>query len=144
MIARTRRPAMRDRRSGFTLMELLLVLVILVILGSMTVAIFGGVQQGALEDAAKSEIGLLAGQVDVYHLQVRQYPTALEDLIKKPSGEMGGKWQGPYVKGDAINKDPWGRDYRFAAPGKKNTSSYDIWSVGPDGQDGTDDDIGNW
>lgn len=144
MIARTRRSATRDRRLGFTLMELLLVLVILVILGSMTVAIFGGVQQGALEDAAKSEIGLLSGAVDLYQFNMRQYPSSLDELIKAPSGDAADNWRGPYVKGEEINKDPWHNDYRFAAPGKKNTETYDIWSLGPDGQDGTDDDIGNW
>jgi general secretion pathway protein G len=45
---------------------------------------------------------------------------------------------------DKIAKDPWERDYRFAAPGKHNPESFDVWSVGPDGQDGSADDIGNW
>jgi general secretion pathway protein G len=53
------------------------------------------------------------------------------------------KWNGPYRE-KAVPSDPWGRQYQYASPGRHNTDSYDVWSLGPDGADGTDDDIGNW
>ncbi len=132
------------RRDGFTLMELLLVLAILVVLGSMTVAFFGGTRQKAFINAAKGEIGIFKSSIGRYQLDVKKYPNSLEELINKPSGEEGELWGGPYVEGNEINKDPWGNPYRIAAPGKNNSDTYDLWSFGPDGQDGSDDDIGNW
>ncbi len=131
-------------RQGFTLIELLLVLAILVVLGSMTVAFFGGTRQKAYRDAARGEIGILSGGVDRYEFDMRNYPSSLDELLKAPSGDDATDWGGPYLKGSEVNEDPWGNAYRLAVPGKKNSESYDLWSLGPDGQDGTDDDIGNW
>ncbi|QDU55447.1 type II secretion system major pseudopilin GspG [Aeoliella mucimassa] len=133
----------RSRREGFTLIELLLVLAILVVLGAMATAIFGGTREKALVDAAKGEIGILKGAVDRYEWHMKEYPSSLEDLINQPSGDNASDWGGPYLDGQEINKDPWNNDYRLAAPGKHN-EKYDLWSLGPDRQDGTDDDIGNW
>lgn len=133
----------RHKRQGFTLIELLLVLAILVVLGSMTVAFFGGTRQSAYIDAAKGQIGIFEGAVDRYEFDMTEYPGSLDDLLKKASDKDGPKG-GPYLKGKEIKKDPWKNDYKFVAPGKKNPESYDIWSIGPDKQDGTDDDIGNW
>lgn len=127
---------------GFTLMEVLLVLVILVVLGSMAVGVFSGTQERALKDAARSQIGIFERAVDIYKHHTKEYPKNLEDLAKRPSGDIGDRWEGPYIKG--AKKDPWENPYQFAAPGKKNPDTFDIWSTGPDGRDGTDDDIGNW
>lgn len=138
------RTSTRPRREGFTLIELLLVLAILVVLGSMTVAFFGGTREKALKDAARGQLGIFDGAIDRFNWDMRRYPNSLDELIKKPSGEDAEKWPGAYLKGSEIKDDPWGNPYRIAVPGKKNSESYDIWSVGPDGQDGTDDDIGNW
>jgi general secretion pathway protein G len=81
--------------------------------------------------------------IQMYRLDTRQYPSDLEELITKPSdAALANRWGGPYM--DKIAKDPWENDYRFAAPGKHNADSFDVWSVGPDGQDGSADDIGNW
>jgi len=140
-----RRVASRNDRHGFTLMEVLLVLVILVILASLAVSTYSGVQNRALRDAAKSKVGLIAGQVDTYQLHMRKYPGTLQDLIDRPSDAAAAEnWSGPYLKESGALRDPWNNDFKFATPGKHNPNSYDIWSVGPDGQDGTDDDIGNW
>lgn len=130
-------------RQGFTLIELLLVLAILVVLGSMTVAFFGGTRQKAYVDAARGQIGIIKGAVDRYEFDMRNYPSSLDELVNKPSGEEASSWGGPYMDGK-IKADPWGNEYRIAVPGKKNTDRYDLWSLGPDKQDGTDDDIGNW
>ncbi len=134
----------RARRQGFTLIELLLVLAILVVLGSMTVAFFGGTREKALKDAARGQLGIFERAIDRFHFDMQRYPNSLDELIKKPSGEDAEMWPGAYLKGSEIKEDPWRNAYRIAVPGKKNSESYDIWSLGPDGQDGTDDDIGNW
>ncbi|HVT30907.1 MAG TPA: type II secretion system major pseudopilin GspG [Lacipirellulaceae bacterium] len=134
-----------DGRPGFTLMEVLLVLVILVILASLAVSTYRGVQTRALKDAAKSKVGMIAKQVDLYQVHMLTFPSNLNDLINKPSdAKAADRWSGPYLKDSSALRDPWENDIRYANPGKHNTDSYDIWSVGPDGQDGTADDIGNW
>jgi general secretion pathway protein G len=133
------------QHAGFTLMEVLLVLVILVILASLAVTTYRGVQDRALKDAAKSKVGIISGQIDTYQLHMRNYPQSLQDLMNKPSdARLAERWAGPYFKDSSALRDPWENEIRYAAPGKHNAQSYDIWSVGPDGQDGTQDDIGNW
>jgi general secretion pathway protein G len=137
-----RRPS-RDARSGFTLMEVLLVLVILVVLASLAVNVFSGTQDQANRNAAAAQVGLYKRAIDLYRLNMRQYPSDLQELVTEPSdAASAAKWGGPFM--DKIAKDPWDQEYRFAAPGKHNADSFDVWSVGPDGQDGSADDIGNW
>jgi general secretion pathway protein G len=133
----------RNRRLGFTLMEVLLVLMILVVLASMAVTIFGGTQEQALKDAAKGEVGIFRTAIDLYKLHTKDFPSSMKDLAEKPSdSKVAENWRGPYLNKSPM--DPWENEYKFAAPGKHNTESFDVWSMGPDGQDGTDDDIGNW
>jgi general secretion pathway protein G len=135
----------RDGRSGFTLIELLLVLAILVVLASMVVTMFSGTQERALKDAAKGQVGIFKSAVNLYKFHTRQYPSDLSGLIAKPGdASVASRWNGPYLDSPKVPQDPWDRDYRFAAPGKHNPDTFDVWSTGPDGQDGTDDDIGNW
>jgi general secretion pathway protein G len=130
-------------RVGFTLIEVLLVLIILVILGSLAVTQLGGVQEGANIKAARSQVGLIKSAIDLYKLDMNQYPAQLEDLWQKPSdNSLSEKWREPYM--DKLNEDPWGNAYMYEKEGKKNTGKYDFWSNGPDGKSGTEDDIGNW
>ncbi|MFO0790251.1 MAG: type II secretion system major pseudopilin GspG [Pirellulales bacterium] len=138
------RRARRDR-AGFTLIELLLVLAILVVLASMVVTMFSGTQEKALKDAAKGQVGIFKSAINLYKFHTRNYPSDLSALTTKPSdANVASRWAGPYLDAGKVPLDPWDRDYRFVAPGKHNADSFDVWSVGPDGQDGTDDDIGNW
>ncbi|MEX0612631.1 MAG: type II secretion system major pseudopilin GspG [Pirellulales bacterium] len=135
----------RDRRAGFTLMEVLLVLVILVVLASMAVTIFGGTQEQAMKDAAKGQVGIFKSAVNLYKFHTKNYPESLEGLIARPGDDkLGERWMGPYVDATKVPLDPWDREYKFAAPGKHNADTFDVWSLGPDGQDGSEDDIGNW
>ncbi len=132
-------------RLGFTLMEVLLVLMILVVLASMAVTIFGGTQERALKDAAKTQVGLFKSAINFYKLHTKSNPGGLADLINKPGdSKVATHWEGPYLDVTKIPLDPWDNEYKFASPGKHNTESFDVWSVGPDKQDGTEDDIGNW
>jgi general secretion pathway protein G len=140
---RNRRQGLRQAKQGFTLMEVLLVLMILVVLASMAVTIFGGTQEQALKDAAKGEIGVFKSAINLYKFHTKGFPSDLEDLNKKPGDSKAAeRWAGPYLDKSPI--DPWDNKYKLAAPGKHNPDSFDVWSTGPDGQDGTADDIGNW
>jgi general secretion pathway protein G len=137
---------MRRRRRGFTLMEVLLVLAILVILGSLAAMSFTGVMSQSDIDAAKSQVGLLKTPVDLYYNTFRTYPPTLQALVVAPPDVDQAKWGriiGPSFP-SGLPKDPWNGEYKFAAPGSHNPNGYDIWSAGPDGVDGTEDDIGNW
>ena len=139
---RKRRPPQRSRR-GFTLMEVLLVLVILVVLASMAVTMFSGTQAQADKQAAAAQVGIVKRAIEMYQFHTKSYPDDLNGLVTKPSDtKLADRWAGPYL--DKVPKDPWDNDFRFAHPGKHNPESFDVWSTGPDGQDGNDDDIGNW
>ena len=133
-----------NRRGGFTLMEVLLVLAILVILGAMVAMNFTTIMGGADRNAARSQIGLFEPAIKLYFLHLKHYPPNLEALQAAP-GDLPNpaKWDGPYLE-KTIPLDPWGRPYQYSAPGRYNVDSYDLWSLGPDGADGTEDDIGNW
>jgi general secretion pathway protein G len=132
-------------RVGFTLMEVLLVLVILVVLGAIVVPMFGGIGESANVKAATTQVGFLENAVDMYKFETKQMPGSLDDLVNKPSdAKVAKNWSGPYMKGNKDLVDPWDNPYKYESKGKKNQGGYDVWSVGPDGQDGTDDDIGNW
>jgi general secretion pathway protein G len=137
----------RRRRSGFTLMEVLLVLAILVILGSLAAMSFTGVFSSAEEKGVKSQIGLFKPAIEMYQMTFRKYPSSLQDLVVAPADVDQAKWQkeiGPSFPSGTIPKDAWGHDYQFAAPGTHNVNGYDVWSNGPDGAPNTADDIGNW
>ena len=132
-----------NRRDAFTLIEVLLVLVILVILGSLATNMFIGTQDTANKNAAKAQMGIIADPMNRYRLDMNKFPSKLEELWEEPSdSELQEKWSGPYV--EKLKNDPWENPYQYLAEGKKNTKKYDFWSNGPDGQSGTDDDIGNW
>jgi type II secretion system protein G len=78
--------------------------------------------------------------LDRYEIDNGSYPSNFNDLILKPTGMTN--WSGPYL--DGIPQDGWGHNYIYEFPGKHNPSSYDLLSAGPDGKEGTEDDIGNW
>jgi general secretion pathway protein G len=132
------------RGRGFTLVELLLVLVILSILASVVVINVYKRPEQARIAAAKADISTIDGCLESFNLDCGRFPTSEEGinaLIEQPSDVKN--WQGPYLK-KGLPKDPWGRDYQYSRPGQHNADSFDLWSNGPDGQPGTDDDITNW
>jgi len=132
------------RRSGFTLIELLLVLVILATLAALVVPKFAGRTEQAKVTRAKTDISRLETALDAFEVDNGRYPTTEEGLMvlyRQPAGLE--TWRGPYIK-RGVPKDPWGRQYIYVYPGRHNTQGYDLYSVGPDGQEGTEDDIVNW
>ena len=132
------RPAQR----GFTLVELLLVLVILALIGGLVLPGIIGKAEGAKVKAAASQINRLAMAVESYYLDTGETPDDLSQLVEEP-GNVGG-WNGPYVKASSL-KDPWGREYVYQYPG--DHGDFDLWSLGADGQPGGEDknaDINSW
>lgn len=132
----------RQGSRGFTLIEILLVVIIIGILVSLVAPRLSGRSQEARIQAARADIeGGIALALDLYEVDNGMYPSKLENLVTKPSHAPN--WKGPYVK-KGIRKDPWGNDYVYRMPGQQNTTSYDIYSLGPDKQEGTQDDVVNW
>ncbi len=130
-------------RRAFTLIELLLVLVILGILAAIVVPKFAGRTDDARNAAAKTQIAGFSTSLDAYEVDTGSYPKGSEglfDLVQAPSDVQG--WKGPYMK--EVPVDPWGKPYVYVSPGRNNPSSYDIYSLGTDGREGTEDDITNW
>ncbi len=78
------------------------------------------------------------------HYRAGRYPDSLKDLLKKPPDWPASHWDGPYVSTLELLNDPWNRPYQYRYPGVHSLQSYDLWSVGPDGVNGTADDISNW
>jgi general secretion pathway protein G len=131
------------RSRGFTLIELLLVLVILGVLAAIVVPKFAGRTEQARQAAAKTQVSSFATVLDAYEVDNGFYPkgkSGLNDLVQ--ASRDAKNWRGPYLK--EVPKDPWGNDYVYECPGKNNPTSYDVSSMGPDGQMGTEDDINNW
>lgn len=119
---------------GFTLIEILLVVVIIGILAAVVVPNLGGKVGQAQTNAAKASVQAISMAVDLYELDNGKYPDSLQSLINKGS-EIN--WNGPYLKKSEIPKDPWGNEFQYTKQG----SSYTISSAGPDGSFGSGDDI---
>lgn len=148
---RNQRVSRPQPRSGFTLVEMLVVLAILVLLISMVGPRILGSKQKADISAAKTQMGMLMSSLETYVVDMRAYPdteVGLDALINDPStedDEKKSKWGGPYIKKSQLPKDPWGNDYKYEYPGTHTKNKEpEIWSMGPDGQEGTDDDIVSW
>jgi general secretion pathway protein G len=141
IVRRSRRAATR----AFTLMEVLLVLIILVVIGTIVVPNIFGAKEKADINAARTQVLSVKGAIRLYRLNMNKYPASLDDLFNKPSDAAEAeKWGSePYLT-EKLAPDPWSNEYQYANPGKHNTDSFDVWSNGPDGQSGSDDDIGNW
>ena len=137
--------SMNSRRRGFTLIEVMLVMVILVILASLATVAIASNKRKANINAAKIQVGLFKTAIDSYFLDMNCYPTDLRELRYPANGAASTRWNGPYIDSDNF-LDPWGTPYQIISPGRHNQGpdSFDVWSLGPDGQDNTTDDIGNW
>ncbi len=139
---------MKRKQSGFTLLEVMVVVVILGILASFVVPNLLGNKEKADQQKAISDISALEQALDMYKLDNSVYPTTdqgLEALVAKPSGspEPRNYRNGGYIK--RLPNDPWGSEYQYLSPGDNGT--IDIFTLGADGEEGGEEvaaDIGNW
>lgn len=131
---------------GFSLIELLVVIIILGLLaGLVGPRLFGRVGQSK-QAAARAQIELFSAALDQYRLDVGSYPASgagLDALVKNPSAS---NWNGPYLKKNVVPADPWGKPYQYkCCPG--DHGDYDIWSLGADGApggEGENADVSSW
>lgn len=134
-----------NKQQGFTMLELMVVIVILGILASMVLPQVFGNKEIAERQKVVSDLTALEGAMDMYKLDNHRYPTTdqgLDALVNEPtiSPEPRNYRRAGYVK--RLPKDPWGNEYLLISPGE--VGEYDIFSAGLDGEEGTDDDIGTW
>ena len=128
------RPYGRCANAGFTLLELLVVLVIIGLLAGLVAPKFFGQIGKSETQVARAQIDSLEKALDQYRIDTGHYPDAavgLTALVSKPDSET--RWGGPYLKRD-VPKDPWGRDYVFRTPGAKG--EFDLFTYGSDGAAG--------
>ncbi|MGQ9607266.1 MAG: type II secretion system major pseudopilin GspG [Thermogutta sp.] len=140
------RSSRRRSRRGVTLIEVLLVLVILLIIASMAVMAYGPIQRRAYINAARAQIKAFKAPIQRYYLDTNQYPASLDALLQAPADLPDpSKWDGPYLDSQFVPLDPWGNEYQYMYPGQNDPEGFpDIWSFGPDGVDGTEDDVTSW
>ena len=146
--------SMKNRRphaqSGFTLIEIMVVVVILGILGALVIPNIMGRPDQAKVTVARADVKAIASALEMYRLDNGVYPSTdqgLEALVSEPSGSPEPRNWNPsgYLK--RVPLDPWGNPYLYELPGEKNAGSYDLYSLGADGRlggEGINADIGNW
>ena len=137
------------RESGFTLIEIMVVLVIIAIMTALIAPQIMGRVDEARVTAAKQDVRTLETALDFYQMDNFRYPTTdqgLSALVEKPEPPPPNWRTGGYLKATTVPKDPWGNEYRYLFPGSHG-GSYDLYSLGADGEpggEGVDADIGSW
>lgn len=134
-------------KKGFTLIELMLVVIIIGVLVGMVMPRLVGKSEQAKKSVAGADIEAnISSGLELYEVDNGSFPTTDQGLlalrVKPSSSPMPKNWNGPYLKKDP--KDPWGNEYAYKSPGEHNNDGYDLSSKGKDGIEGTDDDIVNW
>lgn len=134
-------------RSGFTFLEIMMVVVIIGMLAALVGPRIAGRAQQARVNTAKTQLTSLENALKQYEMDMGSYPSqtdGLQALVQRPTGDDAEAWNGPYLAKNELPKDPWGREFQYKFPGEHNSDDYDIWSAGPDKQQGSKDDIANW
>jgi len=138
-----RRRRRRVSRQGFTLLEVLLVLAILVVLGSTVGVFYARTQTNAYKKTATLQINELEVVLDQYRMDVGTYPQTQQGtaalMAAPPELPDPSRWAGPYTRKE-IPADPWGNPYQYSL---ESADIFRIWSFGPDGQDATGDEVSN-
>lgn len=136
----------RRSKLGFSLIELLVVLVILGLLAGLVGPQIMRYVGDSKTDTARLQIQDFSAALDLYRLDVGRYPTTeqgLQALVEEPSGVTG--WSGPYLRRREVPKDPWDREYHYRSPGERE--DYEIVSFGANGEpggEGEDRDVVSW
>jgi general secretion pathway protein G len=142
-----KRCSLQKRSAGFTLLEIMVVVIIIGVLAATIIPQFMGTTHDAKVSAAKADVAQLENALERFNLHMDRYPTmdeGLKVLVESPTGEDK-KWRGPYIK--LLRPDPWGNPYQYRVPGMHHATTFDVWSRGADGQDGGEGpnaDVGNW
>lgn len=141
-MSRTRFTAVPHRQRGFTLLEMLAVIVLLGIVATIVVRQVGGNVDKGKYGAGKAQLASLSMKIESYGLDMGAPPKSLQQLIEKPANAAG--WAGPYAKPSDI-KDPFGHAFGYRFPGQHG--AFDLIFYGQDGQpggEGYNADLGNW
>ena len=132
---------MHNRRlinsAGFTLIEILVVVIIIGFIASLIAPNIMGRFERSKEEIAKAQVDMLSSGVMSFKVDMNRYPANLGELIQSKET----KWRGPYLSKQTLPKDPWDRDYVYKAPGEHG--AFDLYSLGPDGILG-EKSIKNW
>ena len=144
LLTRNRRSSFRRTlERGFTLVEMLVVISIIALIMALVGPRVLNFLAESKTKAAKIQIASLESALDLYALDTGQYPSSSEGLgalMHRPGGVTS--WSGPYLKGNEVPNDPWGRPYIYRSPGEHGP--YDIVSYGPKGQEGGTAEINSW
>jgi general secretion pathway protein G len=128
----------KKKLRGMSLLEIMVVITLIgLVTAAIGVAVMNQLSKGQ-SDTARNQAYEVAKSLELYKLNTGRYPTTsegLQVLVSPPKGK-------PLM--EALPKDPWGNDYVYTIPGQKNPNKFDVRSKGPDGQEGTEDDVGNW
>jgi len=139
------KPAPAKKQGGFTLLEIMLVVMIIALLGGAAIYYMGGNVGIAQETRTRSDLQSISTQLKLYQALNGFLPTTeqgLAALVTKPTTDPKPKqWRSLF---DKLPQDPWNSDYNYVVPGKHNPNSFDLFSSGSDRKAGTADDIGNW
>jgi general secretion pathway protein G len=142
----------RQRRRGFTLIEIMAVVVIMgLLMGIVGTAVFSRINEARVS-TTRAQISQLEAALAFYQMDNSRFPTSeqgLQALVRQPTSAPEPRHYNPsgYLKNKELPLDGWGNPYQYEMPGTNNTDSFDIWSLGADGQPGgigIDADIGNW
>ncbi|MDP2783350.1 MAG: type II secretion system major pseudopilin GspG [Sulfurimicrobium sp.] len=139
----------RGRASGFTLIEIMIVMVIIAMLAALVGPRLMGALSGSKVKATKIQIETLSNAIDTFHLDAGRYPAqqeGLQVLLQNPANAPILNWRGPYLKKNKVPNDEWNRAFTYQIPSKHNMG-FDLYSLGADGKaggSGDDADIGNW
>jgi general secretion pathway protein G len=140
---------LKKTRAAFTLIEILLVIALIGLLAGVLITNTTGVFDQGQESAAKIFVrDTLKLALTRYRMDLGDYPSTTEGLVAlvTPPANKADRWRGPYIEAPSgkLPLDPWGEPYRYRYPGTKNKTAYDLYSVGKDKAEGTEDDVGNW
>jgi len=137
------------RNGGFTLIEIMIVMVIIAMLAALIGPRLVGALSGSKVKATKIQIETLSNSVETFHLDVGRYPTqqeGLDVLLQNSQKTPIENWRGPYLRKNKVPTDEWGKPFTYEIP-SKHGMGFDLYSLGADGKvggTGDDADIGNW
>jgi general secretion pathway protein G len=136
----------RKARSGMTLIEILIVLILISLLAGTVIFNVTKTLEGNTESITKLFVNeTVKVPLVTYRIHMGSYPSTEEGLqaLITPPANRADRWKGPYIENKTVPTDAWGNPYQYRFPGTKNPDKYDLWSWGKDGRE-SEDDIGNW